>query len=275
MIVYPNAKINIGLKVVDKRPDGFHNIETLFCPVGLCDMLEVIEAADGQFSFSSSGLAIPGNPDDNLCIRAFNLISRDIKIPPVKIHLRKTIPMGAGIGGGSSDGSFMIKLLNELFSLGFSEEKMVGYAKMLGSDCPFFIRNKAAFGEGKGDQLSLVDVDLAAYKIVIVFPDVHVNTREAYEWLDSHQKEMDKTGEQNSLKQNAGLPPELWKDKVINDFEIPVFSKHPEIRRIKERLYNEGAVYASMTGSGAAVYGLFHDTPPDLSGFGNAYTWIG
>ncbi len=275
MIVYPNAKINIGLKVVDKRPDGFHNIETLFCPVGLCDMLEVIEAADGQFSFSSSGLAIPGNPDDNLCIRAFNLISRDIKIPPVKIHLRKTIPMGAGIGGGSSDGSFMIKLLNELFSLGFSEEKMAEYATMLGSDCTFFIRNKAAFGEGKGDQLTPVNIDLAAYKIVIVFPRVHVNTREAFEWLDSQQKEMDKAGDINSLKQHAGLPPDLWKDKVINDFEIPVFLKHSEIGRIKEILYSKGAVYASMTGSGAAVYGLFKDTPSDLSGFGNAYCWIG
>ena len=275
MIVYPNAKINIGLKVVDKRPDGFHNIETLFCPVGLCDMLEVIEAADGQFSFSSSGLAIPGNPDDNLCIRAFNLISRDIKIPPVKIHLRKTIPMGAGIGGGSSDGSFMIKLLNELFSLGFSEEKMAEYATMLGSDCTFFIRNKAAFGEGKGDQLTPVNIDLAAYKIVIVFPRVHVNTREAFEWLDSQQKEMDKAGDINSLKQHAGLPPDLWKDNVINDFEMPVFSKHPELRRIKEILYNKGAVYASMTGSGAAVYGLFKDPPSDLPGFGNAYCWIG
>jgi len=275
MIVYPNAKINLGLKVLSKRPDGFHDIETLFYPVGLCDILEVIEAADGIFSFQSSGLGIPGDPHDNLCVKAFNLIQRDVDIPPVNIHLHKIIPMGAGLGGGSSDGAFMIRILNDFFSLGFAEEKMAGYATLLGSDCTFFLRDHAAFGQGKGDMLSQADIDLSVYRIVIVVPNVHVNTREAYKWLDSREKEHNGEGKHHALFANAELSVNLWKHELVNDFELPVFSRHPELFKIKELLYSKGAVYASMTGSGAAVYGLFNDELNDLSGFEDDFVWIG
>ncbi len=275
MIVFPNAKINLGLKVVDKRPDGFHNIETVFFPIGLCDILEIIEARDGIFSFQSSGLQIPGDPNDNLCVRAYNLVVKEAQIPPVRIHLHKIIPMGAGLGGGSSDGAFTIKLLNSLFSLELSEEKLTGYATRLGSDCAFFIRNQTALGQGRGDQLSPVDIDLSDYKIVVVVPDVHVDTQEAYEWLDCHVNEQNRSVQFNPLSANVSFPMNLWKDELVNDFELPVLSRHPEIRTIKELLYRKGAVYASMTGSGAAVYGLFKDNLTDSSGFENYFYWIG
>jgi 4-diphosphocytidyl-2-C-methyl-D-erythritol kinase len=275
MIAFPNAKINLGLKVVNKRMDGFHTIQTVFYPVGLCDILEVVVANDGIFSFQSTGLPIPGDPNDNLCVKAYHLIAAEMTIPPLKIHLHKVIPMGAGIGGGSSDGAFMIKLLNDLFSLGFSEETMTRCATRLGSDCAFFIRNQAAYAEGKGDQLSTVDLDLSGFKIAIVVPDVHVNTREAYQWLDSHETEQFPTGHDHTLHTKFPFPVNLWKGELVNDFESVVFSRYPEIREIKELLCRKGAIYASMTGSGAAVYGLFKENLKDLSGFGNNFFWIG
>ena len=189
MIVFPNAKINLGLKVVNKRPDGFHNIETVFYPVGLHDILEAVVAEDGIFSFETSGLPISGDPNNNLCVKAYNLLAKEAKIPKVKIHLHKVIPMGAGIGGGSSDGAFMIKLLDQLFSLGLAEEDMTKFSAILGSDCSFFIRNKVAFGQGKGDNLSPSDINLSAFRIAVIVPDIHVDTREAYEWIDSHAAE--------------------------------------------------------------------------------------
>ena len=275
MIAFPNAKINLGLRVLDKRPDGFHNIETVFFPVGLCDILEVIIAADGIFSFQSSGLPIPGDPNDNLCVQAYHLLAEEVKIPPVQIHLHKVIPMGAGAGGGSSDGAFTMKLLNDLFSLGLSEERLTDLATRLGSDCAFFIRNQAAFASGKGDQLSTLDIDLSGYRIAIVVPDIHINTRDAYEWIDLHAITNAFPVHHHPFNAYKAFSVDSWKDELINDFEIPVFSKQPEIRRLKELLYRKGAVYASMTGSGAAVYGLFKDDLKDLSVFGDNFFWIG
>lgn len=272
MVVFPNAKINLGLNVINKRPDGFHNIETVFYPVGLQDILEVVVAHDGIFSFHSSGLTIPGDPNTNLCVKAYQLISKFTHIPQVSVHLHKVIPMGAGLGGGSADGAFMIKLLNDMFSLGFAENQMVEYAAELGSDCSFFIRNHVAFGEEKGDILTPVNIDLSAYKIVIVVPEIHVNTRDAYKWMDENKK--DNTNH-HPFNQHRNIPLETWKEELVNDFEIPVLSRHPEIRKIKELLYSKGAIYSSMTGSGAAVYGIFTDSPVDMSDFKNLFLWIG
>jgi 4-diphosphocytidyl-2-C-methyl-D-erythritol kinase len=275
MIVFPNAKINLGLNVTGKRPDGFHSIETVFYPVGLCDILEVLIAGDKQFSFQSSGLNIPGDAANNLCVKAYQLLSSKRELPPIKIHLHKCIPTGAGIGGGSSDGAFMIRLLNDLFSLELSLAEMTSYASALGSDCSFFIGNKPASATGKGDQLKPVGVDLSGYKTALVIPGIHVDTKNAYQWVDDQRSQQTDDGSHNPLLSNPNLPVEAWKDLLINDFENPVFSHHPEIGRIKNILYDIGAVYTSMTGSGSGVYGLFKDqitVPKELE---NYFFWIG
>jgi 4-diphosphocytidyl-2-C-methyl-D-erythritol kinase len=264
MIAFPNAKINLGLRVLDKRTDGYHNIETVFLPVDFCDVLEILPAGNGIFSFQTTGMPIPGNPDDNLCVKAYRLMASEFDIPPVKIHLHKVIPMGGGIGGGSSDGAFTIKLLNELFSLGISAEKMESFALKLGSDSPFFIQNKPAIGSGRGEKLSFIPLDLSGYCIVVVLPAIHVGTGEAYEWIDSHASKPELTGRHHPFCKVPDLAVDRWKDELFNDFEPPVFSRHPEIKKCKELLYENGAVYASMTGSGAAVYGLFREEVKDL-----------
>lgn len=275
MILFPNAKINLGLKVTGKRADGFHDIETVFYPVGLCDILEATIACDGEFSFHTSGLPVPGDPENNLCVKAFQMLAKEESITPVKIHLHKVIPMGAGTGGGSADAACMIKLLNSLFGLELSDEKMESYAARLGSDCAFFIGNKPAFATGRGDLLTPVDIDLSGYKTALVVPDIHVDTRQAYEWIDLHFADQSHMQRHHPFFTNPDLPVERWKEELVNDFEQAVFSRHPEIQQIKSMLYSQGAVYASMTGSGAAVYGIFKNGSEELSGFGNSFVWMG
>lgn len=251
MILFPNAKINIGLNIISKRPDGYHNLESIFYPLPIKDALEVVEA--DVLQFSSSGINIPGNPDDNLCLKAYHLLKRDFtSLPPVRIHLHKHIPIGAGLGGGSSDASFFISLLNQKFGLGMENAQMEHYASKIGSDCAFFIQNKSAYAIEKGDRLSALDLDLINYFIVLVMPDVQVSTAEAYQGV--HAAPASKP-----LTELVKLPIQDWKFQIKNDFESSVFSKYPSIARIKDSLYESGALYASMSGSGSSVYGIFKE----------------
>ena len=253
MIVFPNAKINIGLNITERRPDGYHNLETVFYPIKINDVLEVIEAPD--LIFQSTGLDIPGNDDDNLCLKAYHLLKHDFaELPPVKIHLHKNIPIGAGLGGGSSDAAFFIRLMNDKFGLGLSVDGMIGYARQLGADCAFFIENKPAFAFDKGDELEDIKLDLLAYKIVLVMPDAHVSTAEAYRGVKPLPIK-------ESLYDLIKTPIANWKRHIKNDFEAHVFRDNPGIRGVKAELYEHGALYASMSGSGASVFGLFEHLP--------------
>ncbi len=256
MITYPNAKINIGLNVVERRPDGYHNLESVFYPINLQDALE-LKTIEGEvpecgYKLKVSGTILDGAPGDNLVVKAYKLLKRDFDFPPQSIHLYKHIPVGAGLGGGSSDASAMIKMLNEKFSLGLTTEQMEAYAVQIGADCPFFISNKPVFATGIGNEFSPIDLSLAGKTIVLVKPDIFVSTRDAYALVEPQQPAECLT---DLLKQ----PIETWKDKVVNDFERSVFVKYPEIAAIKDKLYDLGAVYASMSGSGSAVYGIFNE----------------
>jgi 4-diphosphocytidyl-2-C-methyl-D-erythritol kinase len=254
MIAFPNAKINLGLKVLDQRTDGFHNIETIFYPVGLSDVLEMVPSKDGILTFESSGLHIPGYNNDNLCVKAFHLLSSIFHLPPVKIHLHKVIPIGAGLGGGSSDGALTIKLLNDLFLLGLTCDQMMYYARKLGSDCAFFILNRPTLAFNKGDRFEALDLNLSGYRIEVVSPDIHISTAEAYSMIDTGaESRIDDFSLNDIIRQ----PVVEWRKILINDFEKPVFKKYPELRRMKQDLYDQGAIYASMTGSGSSIYGIF------------------
>lgn len=252
MIVFPNAKINIGLQVLRKRTDNYHELETVFYPIKICDVLEIIEAP--ELSFHPSGTIIGGNVDGNICMKAYHILAKDFDLPPIAIYLHKVIPIGAGLGGGSSDASFLIKALNDKFQLDLSVEKMQHYARQLGADCAFFIRNQPVFAEGIGDKFTDINLDLSTYHLVIVKPKIQVSTAEAYQLIDP-----DNNGK--NLMQYIKSPVEDWKDTIINDFEAGIFKKFPEIREIKEEMYHLGALYASMSGSGSAVFGIFREKP--------------
>jgi 4-diphosphocytidyl-2-C-methyl-D-erythritol kinase len=257
MLVFPNAKINIGLKITSKRPDGFHNIETVFYPIGLSDVLEVVFSETGKDVFTSSGITIPGERSTNLCLKALEFLRKNYNIPSLSIHLHKTIPIGAGLGGGSSDAAFFIKAVNNLCNLGLSMESQIDLANNLGSDCAFFILNKPAFGEGTGGELSLLSLSLRGKFLVLLNPALHISTAEAYSGVKPEPPAI-------NLKENI-LSEKLnqWKKSIDNDFEKSIFLKYPKIREIKEGLYANGAVYASMSGSGSSVFGIF-DSKPDL-----------
>ena len=247
MIVYPNAKINIGLNVLEKQADGYHKLSSVFYPVNeLCDMLEILPCMD--FSFSSSGIAIPGS--SNICVKAFELLKVDFEIGNVNMHLHKKIPIGAGLGGGSADGAFALKALNELFKLDLSILELKGYALQLGADCPFFIENSPKYITGIGEKMMNINLDLSTYKLKFIFPDLHISTAEAYEGV------IPKIPEYNLLDL-ISEPIESWKSIVKNDFEISAFEKYPKLKKMKEKLYADGAIYASMTGSGSVLYGVF------------------
>ncbi len=261
MITYPNAKINIGLNVVERRPDGYHNLESVFYPINLQDALE-LKTIDGDvpecgYKLKVSGSILNGTPEDNLVVKAYKLLKKDFDFPAQSIHLFKHIPVGAGLGGGSSDASNMIKMLNEKFSLGLTDEQMEAYAVQIGADCPFFIKNKPVFATGIGNEFSPIDLSLSGKTLVLVKPDIFVSTRDAYALVEPQQPKA-------RLTELLSLPLEQWKDNVVNDFEHSVFVKYPEIAAIKDKLYDMGAVYASMSGSGSAVYGIFN-TPTEYA----------
>ena len=264
MVVFPNCKINLGLQILTKRNDGFHNIETIFYPIQLKDALEIISFdSTEQVIFSSSGYPINGNTKDNLCLRAYYLLKKDFPgLPSVKIHLHKNIPMGAGLGGGSADAAFTLQLLNSLFCLNIPVDKLLQYSLQLGSDCPFFIVNTPCLGLERGEVLKEIKLNLSAYKIVIVNPGIHINTGEAFANLNLKGNDPNHTSLHNIIQQ----PIETWQHNLKNDFEIPVFKKHPVIKNIKEALYKQGAIYVAMSGTGSTVFGLFKkELSPDLN----------
>src|SRR6187399_1177013 len=249
MVSFPNCKINLGLNIVNKRNDGYHDIETIFFPIHLKDALELVEKE--KLEFSTSGFSIEGEPEKNICIKAYDLLKKDFpQLPSVQMHLHKAIPMGAGLGGGSADGAFTLKLLNKKFDLSLSEKQLINYSLQLGSDCPFFILNKPCFATGRGEILDQMELDLSQYKFLIVHPPIHVSTA----WAFSTIKPLKSV---KSIKQIIQQSISIWKAELINDFEKPVFEKYPEIKNIKEKLYEADAIYASMSGSGSAVFGIF------------------
>ena len=293
MICFPNAKINLGLHVVSRRRDGYHNLETIFYPIGLKDALEIIppppaerdaeverftvnkgsrgmmdEFSSREYRFFQSGIPIDSAPENNLVIKALNLIATEKKLPEIDIHLLKKIPSGAGLGGGSSDAAFMLNLLNETFDLGYSKEELVLRAARLGADCPFFIMNRPALATGIGDQLEPIELDVSNYQLLLVKPDIMVSTKEAYAMITPRQPGL-------PLKEIIRRPPEEWRELLKNDFEPPVFKKFPEICRIKKQLYEMGAVYASMSGSGSSVFGLFESEPDWQGKFEGHFVWNG
>lgn len=255
MITFPNAKINLGLRITEKRTDGYHNLETIFYPVAFEDALEIQECPDpslctNKVNLHTSGIKVVGNLEDNLVVKAYRLLDMSFHLPPIEIFLHKHIPSGAGLGGGSSDAAFMLKLLNESFSLDLSDNQLESYAAKLGADCAFFIRNAPTFAEGIGNIFSPIGLSLKDYQIVIIKPDVFVSTREAFSQIRPCRPT-------HSLKDLIKQPVNEWKDLLVNDFESSVFPQHPIIGEIKDDLYQKGALYASMSGSGSSVYGLF------------------
>lgn len=249
MVLFPPCKINLGLHVVRKRTDGYHDLETCFYPLPLTDILEIIPAE--TLRFTSSGNPIPGNAEDNLCLKAYLLLNEDFTIPRVHIHLHKVIPTGAGLGGGSADGAYALRMLNTLFELQLTREQLVAYASKLGSDCAFFIYDKPMIGTGRGEVLLTSDVSLKGKYLVLIKPDVHVSTAEAYAGVTPKQPERPLQDVVES--KDVGE----WCTVLRNDFEASVFNTYPVIKEIKERLYHNGALYASMSGSGSAVFGVF------------------
>ena len=259
MLSFPNCKINLGLHILGKRDDGFHNLETVFFPVPFKDALELIPSTNTGIEFTATGLAVDGNAADNLCVKAYHLLKKDFpEIPTIKIHLHKAIPLGAGLGGGSADAAFMLKLLNEKFKLNLSTDQLINYALQLGSDCPFFIINKPCLATGRGEMLEEIAVDLSAYKIVLINPGIHINTGWAFSNISPAQPA-------RSIKEIIHQPVNTWKDELKNDFESAVFTAHPAIKEIKETLYSQGAVYAAMSGSGSTVFGIFEPNTGPVS----------
>ena len=262
MICFPNAKINLGLHVTAKRPDGFHSIETIFYPIPLRDALEAVQS--GKTSFKQTGFKLAIKPEENLVMKAYSLMSDEYKAPTLDIYLKKAIPSGAGLGGGSADAAFMLKLLNEMNDSAVPESKMLKMAESLGADCPFFIRNTPVLATGTGNVFQSSDVALKGYTVCVVKPPVSISTREAYSMVKPQKTTF-------SLEKLSTFPVHEWKYILFNDFEPGIFEKYPVIRKIKEQLYASGAEYASMSGSGSAVYGLFKKTFSSI--FPDCFVW--
>jgi len=264
MICFPNAKINLGLHVTGKQSDGFHTIETIFYPIPLRDALEAVES--DKTSFTQTGMNLKTTPEENLVMKAYALMSKFHKAPMLAIFLKKAIPSGAGLGGGSADAAFMLKLIDELSNCPISESRLLELAGLLGSDCPFFIRNTPVIATGTGNIFHPTDVSLKGYNLYIVKPPFDVSTKEAYAMVKPQKPPF-------SLEKLSAIPVREWKHVLFNDFESCVFSKYPYIQELKEKLYAMGAVYASMSGSGSAVFGLFEKTVS--SNFSNCFVWKG
>lgn len=252
MIVFPNAKINLGLNITEKRPDGYHNLETIFYPIPVEDALEVtlLKGNEKPYCLHQSGLEIAGDAESNLVVKAYRLLCKYHELPPIDIHLLKHIPSGAGLGGGSADAACMLKLLNDFFCLQITDEQLEEYAARLGADCAFFIKNRPTYAEGIGNIFSSIELSLKDYQIFLVKPDIFVSTRDAFAQIKPKYPEV-------SLKEIVKRPVEEWCGLMVNDFEASVFPQFPAIGKIKDCLYEKGAVYAAMSGSGSSVFGLF------------------
>ena len=287
MICFPNAKINVGLHILSKRKDGYHNLETLLYPIGLRDALEIIPTRTGnteqeqgkamrstqgesvttaEHRFYQTGLPLKGAVEENLVIKALQQVRERRSVPPIDIHLLKKIPSGAGLGGGSSDGAFMLRLLNDLFQLQFTEEELIQMAATLGADAPFFIVNRPVLATGIGDQLEPVNLDLSGYFLLLVKPNIEVSTTAAYSMITPSTPDV-------SIREIICQSVSEWKQTVKNDFEPYIFKKYPSIARIKKQLYDMGALYASMSGSGSSVYAIFEEEPKWRESFQGCFTW--
>lgn len=248
---FPNCKLNIGLHVLNKRNDGYHNIETVMVPVSLCDRLEFCTSQKDTLLVSGEDIKLT-KPEDNIVYKALQLCREIKEIPPLSIYLRKNIPSGAGLGGGSADAAFMIKMINYEFDMGLSDADMCNIALQLGSDCPFFIGNKPALATGRGEILSDIALNMSSYKVVIVHPNIHVSTAQAYAKVAPNKK-------RKAIDEIIAMPVEIWHKNLVNDFETSVFCQYPVLKEIKDELYNQGGVYAAMSGSGSSVYGIFNE----------------
>lgn len=282
MLVHPNIKINLGLSITGKRPDGFHNIESIFYPVNWRESIEVVDRAEdldlegishsvsevGKVRFISYGDSIPGDPNHNLCIKVFQLLEEWFNLPAVDIHLLKKIPTGAGLGGGSADAAFTLKALKQYFELRISDVEAQELLAKVGSDCPFFWKNNPAFVFGRGEKMHPIDLDLSGWKILLINPGIHISTKEAYAGVRPKDPLFD-------LQLLPSVEVEGWKDVVKNDFEESIFPNHPKVAKLKDWMYESGAVYASMTGSGSTVFGLFQELPGLSDAFNNYDHWSG
>lgn len=270
MVYFPNCKINLGLQIKDKQPDGFHNLETVFLPVPLTDALEVVQTETKDCSLAVTGISIDAHAEDNICVKAYRFLQQRFpQLPGIKIHLHKVIPSGAGLGGGSADGAFMLQLLNRKFNLEITAKDLIPMALQLGSDCPFFILNKPAYATGRGEIMEPVQLALNGYELVLVNPRIHVNTGWAFKRLQGHRPHY-------NIKEVISLPVWQWKDQLVNDFEKPVFAAHPEIAAIRDQLNTQGALYTAMSGTGATVFGIFPNGFKLANSFaGHYFTWQG
>ena len=247
MILFPHAKINIGLNILSKRPDGYHEISSVFYPVkDCCDILEINESS--IFSLETSGISIPNG--ENLCEKAYRLLKKDYNFPNINIFLKKQIPIGAGLGGGSADAAFTLIGINRLFNLKISQEDLCRYALKLGADCPFFIQENPKYVKGVGEKLKSINLDLSSYNIRLIYSNIHISTKEAYSSISP-------TLPKKNLLELISSPIENWKENIQNDFEKVIFSKYPKLSEIKDNLYSDGAIYASMSGSGSVLFGIF------------------
>lgn len=266
MVTFPNCKINIGLHIVEKRTDGYHNLETVFYPLPFTDALEIITDTNLlKTELSLTGLPIAGDGNNNLCLKAWQLVHQHYpQVPPVKIHLHKNIPMGAGLGGGSADGAFTLLLLNKKFELGLSDDALAALALELGSDCPFFIYNKPVFATARGENVEQVSLSLSDYSFLIVSPGLHISTAQAFSLIKPAPAPVD-------LRKAIKEPVESWKSAISNDFEAGAVALYPELAILKSWLYQHGALYVSMSGSGSSFYGIFPKNELPLSASG--YNW--
>lgn len=256
MIYFSPAKINLGLQIIERREDGFHNLRSLMYPIPLCDIIEIsqLPGQDTPLQFTQSGISTESTSENNLCIRAWDLMRSEIKLPPVTMHLHKQIPVGAGLGGGSSNASTVLKALNELVDEKVSDEQLAVFAARLGSDCPFFLQEKPMMMEGRGEILSGVTLSLRNFYLLVLFPEVHISTAEAYGKVTPALPEQ-------QLGQVIEVPFNQWKDSLKNDFEPSLFEQYPLLYELKHGLYEAGAVYASISGSGSSLYGIFEKCP--------------
>jgi 4-diphosphocytidyl-2-C-methyl-D-erythritol kinase len=257
VVTFPNCKINLGLNIIRKREDGYHDLQTVFYPVKIYDALEVIrnnDSANDDVLFSTTGIPINGNSKDNLCIKACQLLKKDFpQISAIKMHLHKTVPTGAGLGGGSADAAFTLSLLNKKFQLNISADQLINYALQLGSDCPFFLINKPCYAQGRGEVLEKINLDLSQYQLLIVNPKIDISTRWAFSKIEPAMRE-------TSIKQIVQQPIESWNEQLMNDFERPLMKYYPILKSIKEELLIQGALFAGMSGSGSTLFGIFHET---------------
>ena len=252
MILFPPCKINIGLHVLHKRNDGFHALDSLMYPVSICDILEVVKS--DTFEFTNSGITIPGEGQMNICIKAFHLMQKEYGISPIKIHLHKVIPMGGGLGGGSSDGTYTLRAINDLFNLNLSVERLQGLAALLGSDCPFFVKALPQVATGRGEVLRDVDFSLLGMYLYMINMGIHVSTAQAFSNVTFYQK-------QETILELIKNPFDQIKDELLNSFEVSVFDSYPDLQRIKNIFSDNGAIYSAMSGSGSTMYGIFKNRP--------------